>query len=186
MPLQPREEFDDIVKIGRTHFTGCGSPHGRTGISGWPACWERTSSVSNRLWTVSMISHRRTAVVKTGHERGILIRRAGSQEDRRLTTRLPIAPEQVCGRCQPTMKSSSRRSDGDAGSVPDEDFNDIRWAGIGTAFRLGETDHPRKNEPGSSIMPGKVNPTQCEAMTMVCGAVHGATAAVGLPDRRAI
>src|SRR5207237_7419041 len=36
-----------------------------------------------------------------------------------------------------------------------------------------------ENEPGSSIMPGKVNPTQCEAMTMVCVQVHGATAAIG-------
>src|SRR2546423_6520361 len=56
--------------------------------------------------------------------------------------------------------------------------NDIRWLASGPRCGLGELIIP-ENEPGSSIMPGKVNPTQCEAMTMVCAQVHGATAAVG-------
>jgi len=56
--------------------------------------------------------------------------------------------------------------------------NDIRWLAAGPRCGLGELTIP-ENEPGSSIMPGKVNPTQCEAMTMVCVQVHGATAAVG-------
>ncbi len=56
--------------------------------------------------------------------------------------------------------------------------NDIRWLASGPRCGLGELSIP-ENEPGSSIMPGKVNPTQCEAMTMVCVQVHGATAAVG-------
>jgi fumarate hydratase class II len=55
--------------------------------------------------------------------------------------------------------------------------NDIRWLASGPRCGLGELTIP-ENEPGSSIMPGKVNPTQCEAMTMVCVQVHGATAAV--------
>src|SRR5215469_3122402 len=56
--------------------------------------------------------------------------------------------------------------------------NDIRWLASGPRCGLGELSIP-ENEPGSSIMPGKVNPTQSEAMTMVCVQVHGATAAVG-------
>jgi fumarate hydratase, class II len=56
--------------------------------------------------------------------------------------------------------------------------NDIRWLASGPRSGFGELVIP-ENEPGSSIMPGKVNPTQCEAMTMVCVQVHGATAAVG-------
>ena len=56
--------------------------------------------------------------------------------------------------------------------------NDIRWLASGPRCGLGELIIP-ENEPGSSIMPGKVNPTQSEAMTMVCAQVHGATAAVG-------
>jgi fumarate hydratase class II len=50
--------------------------------------------------------------------------------------------------------------------------NDIRWLGSGPRCGIGEIELPA-NEPGSSIMPGKVNPTQCEAMTMVCVQVMG-------------
>ncbi len=50
--------------------------------------------------------------------------------------------------------------------------NDIRWLGSGPRGGLGELCLP-ENEPGSSMMPGKVNPTQCEAMTMVCAQVMG-------------
>lgn len=50
--------------------------------------------------------------------------------------------------------------------------NDIRFLGSGPRSGLGELSLP-ENEPGSSIMPGKVNPTQCEAMTMVCTQVMG-------------
>ena len=56
--------------------------------------------------------------------------------------------------------------------------NDIRWLGSGPRCGIGELLLP-ENEPGSSIMPGKVNPTQCEAMTMVCVQVMGNDAAVG-------
>lgn len=50
--------------------------------------------------------------------------------------------------------------------------NDIRFLGSGPRCGLGELSLP-ENEPGSSIMPGKVNPTQCEAITMVCAQVIG-------------
>jgi fumarate hydratase class II len=56
--------------------------------------------------------------------------------------------------------------------------NDIRWLGSGPRAGLGELALP-ENEPGSSIMPGKVNPTQCEAMLMVCAQVLGNDAVVG-------
>jgi fumarate hydratase, class II len=56
--------------------------------------------------------------------------------------------------------------------------NDLRWAGSGPRSGLGELRLP-ENEPGSSIMPGKVNPTQCEALAMVCTQVLGHDAAIG-------
>lgn len=59
--------------------------------------------------------------------------------------------------------------------------NDIRWLGSGPRCGLGELELP-ENEPGSSIMPGKVNPTQSEAMTMVCVQVMGNDAAIGFAD----
>lgn len=55
--------------------------------------------------------------------------------------------------------------------------NDLRWLGSGPRCGLGELILPA-NEPGSSIMPGKVNPTQCEAMTMVCVQVMGNDSAI--------
>lgn len=55
--------------------------------------------------------------------------------------------------------------------------NDIRFLGSGPRSGLGELLLP-ENEPGSSIMPGKVNPTQCEALTMVCAQVMGNQTAV--------
>jgi fumarate hydratase class II len=55
--------------------------------------------------------------------------------------------------------------------------NDIRWLASGPRCGLGELQIP-ENEPGSSIMQGKVNPTQCEAMTMVAVQVHGNNAAI--------
>jgi fumarate hydratase class II len=55
--------------------------------------------------------------------------------------------------------------------------NDIRWLASGPRCGLGELLLP-ENEPGSSIMPGKVNPTQCEAMTMVAVQVHGNHSAI--------
>jgi fumarate hydratase class II len=57
--------------------------------------------------------------------------------------------------------------------------NDIRWLGSGPRSGIGELRLP-ENEPGSSIMPGKVNPTQCEAMTMVCVQVLGNDTAIGV------
>lgn len=57
--------------------------------------------------------------------------------------------------------------------------NDIRLLGSGPRCGLGELSLP-ENEPGSSIMPGKVNPTQCEAMTMVCAQVLGNQTAVSV------
>ena len=57
--------------------------------------------------------------------------------------------------------------------------NDIRWLASGPRLGLGEITIP-ENEPGSSIMPGKVNPTQCEAVTMVAVQVMGNDVAVGM------
>jgi fumarate hydratase class II len=61
--------------------------------------------------------------------------------------------------------------------------DDLRWLGSGPRSGLGELDLP-ENEPGSSIMPGKVNPTQSEAMIMVCIQVYGNDAATAMAGGR--
>jgi fumarate hydratase class II len=57
--------------------------------------------------------------------------------------------------------------------------NDVRWLASGPRCGLGEISIP-ENEPGSSIMPGKVNPTQCESMTMLCCQVMGNDVTIGI------
>src|SRR5438045_2732844 len=57
--------------------------------------------------------------------------------------------------------------------------NDVRWLASGPRCGFGELTLP-ENEPGSSIMPGKVNPTQAEALTMVCVQVIGNQTAMGM------
>ncbi|MGE0798822.1 MAG: class II fumarate hydratase [Lautropia sp.] len=57
--------------------------------------------------------------------------------------------------------------------------NDVRWLASGPRSGLGELRIP-ENEPGSSIMPGKVNPTQCEALTMICAQVFGNDVAINI------
>ena len=57
--------------------------------------------------------------------------------------------------------------------------NDVRWLASGPRAGLGEISIP-ENEPGSSIMPGKVNPTQCEALTMICAQVLGNDVALNI------
>lgn len=57
--------------------------------------------------------------------------------------------------------------------------NDVRWLASGPRCGIGEISIP-ENEPGSSIMPGKVNPTQCEAMTMLCAQVMGNDVAINI------
>ncbi len=57
--------------------------------------------------------------------------------------------------------------------------NDVRWLASGPRSGLGELSLP-ENEPGSSIMPGKVNPTQCEALTMLCAQVFGNDVAINI------
>src|SRR5690625_5314689 len=61
--------------------------------------------------------------------------------------------------------------------------NDVRWLASGPRSGLGEITIPT-NEPGSSIMPGKVNPTQSEAVTMVVTQVMGNDATIGFADRK--
>ena len=68
---------------------------------------------------------------------------------------------------------------GTASSALNKIANDIRWLASGPRCGIGEIRIP-ENEPGSSIMPGKVNPTQCEAMTMVCAQVMGNGVAVNI------
>ena len=106
--------------------------------------------------------------VGTGLNAPVGLRRAGRRADRRITG-LPFvtAPNKFEAlAAHDAMVFSHGAINTVAGSLF-KIANDIRFLGSGPRCGLGELALP-ENEPGSSIMPGKVNPTQCEALTMVC------------------
>ena len=106
---------------------------------------------------------------------------AWPRRSRTLTGRpFVTAPEQVRGARR--ARGAGRRARRAARRSPralTKIANDVRWLASGPRGGLGELRIP-ENEPGSSIMPGKVNPTQCEALTMVCAQVMGNDVAVAI------
>ena len=117
--------------------------------------------------------------VGTGLNAPAGVRRGDGGEDRRAhRAAVRLGAQQVRGARGARRRSCSRpaRSRRSAASLM-KIANDIRWLGSGPRSGLGELILP-ENEPGSSIMPGKVNPTQSEAMTMVACQVFGNDAAV--------
>ena len=174
MRWAPRaREFADIVKIGRTHLQDAvpltlGQEFGGYAAQ-LDADLERIEATLPGLYELAAGG---TAV---GHraQRTRRVRRSGGAEDRR-TYGLPFVTAPTSSpRWPPTTRwcspvgrwPRSRRAS-------TKIANDIRWLGSGPRSGLGEFILP-ENEPGSSIMPGKVNPTQSEAVTMVVCQVMG-------------
>jgi len=173
------QEFKDIVKIGRTHLQDAVPLTLGQEFSGWVAQLDRDvhrlrqvldglydlaiggTAVGTGLNTHPEFAER--VAQKVAELTGLPFRSHGNKFAA-LASHDEIVFAQ--GALETTAASLMKIS------------NDIRWLASGPRCGLGELALP-ENEPGSSIMPGKVNPTQCEAMTMVCVQVHGATAAVG-------
>jgi fumarate hydratase class II len=173
------KEFHDIVKIGRTHLQDAVPLTFGQEMGGWAALLEndikRLEQVLGGLYDLAiggtavgtgLNAHpefaERTAQ-KVAQLTGLPFRSHGNK-----FAALSAHDEIVFAQgAMETLAASLMKIS-----------NDIRWLASGPRCGLGELRIP-ENEPGSSIMPGKVNPTQCEAMTMVCVQVHGATAAVG-------
>jgi fumarate hydratase class II len=92
--------------------------------------------------------------------------------------------EQVHGAGRPRRAGVGARRLQDLATALMKIANDVRWMASGPRSGLGEITIP-ENEPGSSIMPGKVNPTQCEALTMLCCQVFGNDVALTVGGARA-
>ncbi len=173
------KEFDSIVKIGRTHLQDAVPLTVGQEFSGWASLIERDikrlEMVLDGLYDLAIGG----TAVGTGLNTHPEFAERAAKKIAELTG-LPFrshpnkfaalsAHDEVVfaqGALETTAASLMKIA------------NDIRWLASGPRCGLGELTIP-ENEPGSSIMPGKVNPTQSEAMTMVCAQVHGATAAVG-------
>jgi fumarate hydratase class II len=171
-------EFADVVKIGRTHLQDATPLTVGQEMSGWAALLardlERLEAVFPGLCDLAIGG----TAVGTGLNAppGFAVQAAAKIAD---LTGLPFRshPNKFAAlSAHDELVFASGALATLAGSLM-KIANDIRWLGSGPRAGLGELILP-ENEPGSSIMPGKVNPTQCEAMTMVAVQVHGNHAAI--------
>jgi fumarate hydratase class II len=171
-------DWAEIIKIGRTHTQDATPITLGQEFSGYAAqlslCVDRVKSVLPRLY---LLAQGGTAV-GTGLNAKKGFDEAFAAETARIA-KLPFTPAPNKFEALASNDTMVELS-GALNTVAVSLFkiaNDIRWLGSGPRSGLGELLLP-ENEPGSSIMPGKVNPTQAEAMTMVCCQVFGNHVAV--------
>ena len=173
------EKYMDIIKIGRTHLQDATPITLGQEISGWLAMLEQTEDmIRDSLEYVRQIALGGTAVgtgLNTHPEFGI---RVADKISALSETDFITAPNKFHSL---TSKDALVNTHGAIKALAANLLkiaNDVRWLASGPRCGIGELSIP-ENEPGSSIMPGKVNPTQSEAMTMVCCQVMANDTAVG-------
>ncbi|WP_188456583.1 class II fumarate hydratase [Virgibacillus oceani] len=173
------EAFNDIVKIGRTHLQDATPLTLGQEISGWHRMLEKSES----MITESLPYLRELAIGGTAVGTGLNAH--------------PEFSEKVCGAINDETGKSFISAPNKFHALTSHDetvyahgalkglaadlmkiANDVRWLASGPRCGIGEITIPA-NEPGSSIMPGKVNPTQSEAVTMVAAQVMGNDATIG-------
>ncbi|MGH9915584.1 MAG: lyase family protein, partial [Pyrinomonadaceae bacterium] len=173
------KEFADVVKIGRTHLADATPLTVGQEMSGWANLLardiERLEAVLPGLFDLAIGG----TAVGTGLNTHPEFAERAAQKIAELTG-LPFVSHPnkftaLSAHDEIVFASGALKTL--AGSLM-KIANDIRWLGSGPRCGLGELILPT-NEPGSSIMPGKVNPTQCEAITMVAVQVYGNDAAIG-------
>ncbi len=174
------QAFRDIVKIGRTHLQDATPLTLGQEISGWVAMLEHNlKHIEYSLPHLAELALGGTAVgtgLNTHPEYAVRV----AEELAHITGQpFVTAPNkfEALATCDALVHTHGALK-GLAASLM-KIANDVRWLASGPRCGIGEISIP-ENEPGSSIMPGKVNPTQCEAMTMLCCQVLGNDVAVNL------
>ncbi|GAA0484902.1 MULTISPECIES: class II fumarate hydratase [Tatumella] len=174
------EQFQDIVKIGRTHLQDATPLTLGQEISGWVAMLQHNRRhLEYSLPHIAELALGGTAVgtgLNTHPEYAVRVAAVLAEY-----TGLPFvtAPNKFesLASCDALVHLHGSLK-GLAASLM-KIANDVRWLASGPRCGIGELSIP-ENEPGSSIMPGKVNPTQCEALTMLCCQVMGNDVAVNI------
>ncbi len=167
------DEFNDIIKLGRTHLQDATPLSLGQEFSGYASMVDHgITRVKNAIEHCYELAMGGTAV-GTGINSVAGFGEAAAKEISNLTG-LPFVTalnkfEALGGQDSIVELSSALKT---VAVSLNKIANDIRWLGSGPRSGIGEINLPT-NEPGSSIMPGKVNPTQAEAMTMVCTQVIG-------------
>ena len=167
------KEFDSIIKLGRTHLQDATPLSLGQEFSGYTSALDHgIKRINNALKSCYELAIGGTAV-GTGINSFEGYAEATANEISSITD-LPFKTAQnkfeaLGGQdCIVDLSGALKTVSGSLFKIA----NDIRWLASGPRSGIGEILIP-SNEPGSSIMPGKVNPTQCEAMTMVCAQVMG-------------
>ncbi|HUD25400.1 MAG TPA: class II fumarate hydratase [Burkholderiaceae bacterium] len=166
-------EFAGVVKIGRTHLQDATPLTLGQEMSGWVAQLDHADgAISATLGPLYELAVGGTAVgtgLNTHPQFGERVAARLASE-----TGLPLrcAPNRFAALASHDPLASAHGALKTLALALTKIANDVRWLASGPRCGLGELRLP-ENEPGSSIMPGKVNPTQCEALTMVCCQVIG-------------
>ncbi len=176
---QKAEAFSDVVKIGRTHLQDATPITLGQEISGWAAQLEHAiESVERSLPALREIALGATAVgtgLNTHPDYAGLVARLISEISGREFVSAPNKFAALAGHDGFVASSGALRQ---LAAACMKIANDVRWLASGPRCGIGEIRIPG-NEPGSSIMPGKVNPSQCEVLTMVAVRVMGNDASIG-------
>ena len=174
------KENEGIVKSGRTHLQDATPIQFSQEISGWRSSLEK----DKELLKASMVHLRELALGGTAVGTGL-------NAPKGFDTKVAEAVSEITGKTFVTAENKFHAltskdelvfAHGALKALAADMMkiaNDIRWLASGPRLGIGEIFIP-ENEPGSSIMPGKVNPTQCEAVTMVAVQVMGNDVAVGM------
>jgi fumarate hydratase, class II len=172
--------FADIVKIGRTHLQDATPITLGQEISGWVAMLDHAlAGLRAGLPALGELAIGGTAVgtgLNAPADFGERVAAALARLTGRAFMSAPNKFQALASHEADLQASGALRT---LSASLTKIANDVRWMASGPRSGLGEITIP-ENEPGSSIMPGKVNPTQCEALTMVCAQVSGNDVAVGI------
>jgi len=175
---QKEEQFKSIIKVGRTHLMDATPLSLGQEFSGY------AQQINNSLERLALTLPRLSELALGGTAVG-----TGLNTVKGYSSKVAKRISEICGfpfRSAPNKFEALATHDAmvmTSGALRSvacslmKIANDIRWLGSGPRCGIGELLLP-ENEPGSSIMPGKVNPTQCEAMTMVAAQVIGNDATI--------
>ena len=173
-------QFADIVKIGRTHLQDATPLTLGQEFSGYVAQLDHAeSAIIATLNAISELAAGGTAVGTGLNAHPEFGERVAAELAKYFGFPFKTAPNKFAALAGHDALVAAHGGLKTPAAAMMKIANDVRWLASGPRSGLGEITIP-ENEPGSSIMPGKVNPTQCEAMTMLCAQVFGNDVALNI------
>lgn len=176
--LRKSRDFEPIVKIGRTHLQDATPLTLGQEFSGYVAQLEYSEQqLKSALPGLLLLAAGGTAVGTGLNAHPEFAARIAAELGSRTGLSFKTAPNKFMALAGHDAMVAAHGAFKTLATALMKIANDVRWMASGPRSGLGEITIP-ENEPGSSIMPGKVNPTQCEALTMLCCQVFGNDVAI--------